>query len=378
MAAGLFFLTLALLVYVYVGYPLILFTKHGSSDSLSLGDDAFSPFVSVIIPAHNEERCIAKKISNALAQIYRRERLEVLLTSDGSSDKTVQIAKSFGDSRIKVIENQERQGKNAAINAAISSAEGDILVFTDANAIFVEDAIHKLVNYFQDPNVGLVCGHLKYLNNTGYNVERGEGLYFKYESLLKGLESRWGSVAVVTGSIYAIRRSLSSPLDLDVANDFAHPVQVGNKGYKIVFEPGAIAYERTTSSVYEEFKRRSRIVTRGFTAFGRYWKPYSMLRGIRGFCFISHKLLRWFTPFFLLSLLITNLFLTTTIFKITLYIQVAFYIAAFCGVFIKGKRGKLLVVPFYFCMINLAALVGFINYLRGKKQAVWDVATTTR
>ena len=129
---------------------------------------------------------------------------------------------------------------NAALNATESKAKGDILVFTDANAIFVESAVRKLVSHFKDPSIGLVCGHLKYLKNQGDNVGRGEGLYFKYESFLKRLESRWGAVVVVTGSIYAIRRSLWAPLEPDVANDFAHPVQVGAKGYKVVFEPQAI------------------------------------------------------------------------------------------------------------------------------------------
>ena len=368
----------SLVCYVYLFYPLVLSVKRERERLDDENNSPFLPFVSILIPAHNEEKHIAKKIQNALDQDYPNDRLEILIASDGSTDRTVPIAKSFNDPRIKVIEPEQRQGKNAVLNEVAPFARGEILVFTDANALFNDKAIKKLVAHFNDEKVGLVCGHLKYLKDLGGNVGKGEGLYFRYESLIKRLESRWGAVPVVTGSIYAIRKGLFVPLDLDVANDFAHPVQVGAKGYKVVFEPEAVAYERTTASISEEFKRRTRIVTRGFTAFGRYWKRYHMLRGVRGFCFVSHKLLRWFVPFFLIALFVTNLCLEDAIFRFTLWAQIAFYGAAFCGIFIRGKWGKPFVVPFYFCMINLAALVGFVNYLRGRRQAVWDVATTTR
>jgi biofilm PGA synthesis N-glycosyltransferase PgaC len=367
-----------LLCYIYFFYPLILSLKPRRKKSSEGEFHSSLPTVSVLVPAYNEENHVEKKILNILGQDYPQNKTDILFASDGSTDRTVEIANSFSKLNIKVFDYKERRGKNAVLNDLVAQATGEILVFTDANSVFVKDAVRKLVDHFQNGRVGLVCGHLKYLKGTGQNIEKGEGLYFKYEALIKELENRWGAVAVVTGSIYAIRKNLFIPVDSDVANDFLHPVHVGAKGYKVLFEPEAIAYERTTSSISEEFIRRVRIITRGLTAFSRYWRSYRILKGMRGFCFVSHKLLRWFVPFFLIALFITNLFLSSTVFKIILFAQAAFYCAASLGIFLKGKFGKLFAIPFYFCMINLAALVAFLNFIRGKRQAIWQVATTTR
>lgn len=374
----LFIFLIFLLCYIYFFYPLILSLKPGREKPPEREFHAYLPAVSILVPAYNEESHVEKKILNILEQDYPKEKMEILFASDGSTDRTVEIAKSFKEQNIKVFDFRERRGKNAILNDVASQAMGEILVFTDSNALFVKSTIRKLVNHFKDDRVGLVCGHLKYLKDTDQGVGKGEGLYFQYESWIKRLESRWGAVSVVTGSIYAIRKSLFIPVDSDVANDFLHPVFVGSKGYKVSFEPGAIVYEKPTSSTSEEFKRRVRITTRGFTAFSRYREKYHILRGMRGFCFFSHKLLRWFVPFLLIGLIVTNLFLVSPFFKATLLAQLAFYIAALLGTFIKGRGGKVFVVPFYFCMINLAAMVAFINFLRGKRQAIWQVATTTR
>jgi poly-beta-1,6-N-acetyl-D-glucosamine synthase len=336
------------------------------------------PFVTLLIPAYNEENSVHDKLNNALEQSYPKDRYEIILTSDGSTDNTVEIAKTFKDRHVNVVHSDIRRGKNMALNAAIENVQGDILVFTDANAKYSDDAIEKMVHHFKDPAVGLVCGHLKYYKGTIKNVGKGEGLYFRYESLLKGLESRHGAVAVVTGAIYAIRKDLFIALEPDVANDFAHPVQVGANGFKVEFEPEAKAYEKATESILQEFKRRSRIVTRGLTAFSKYRKSYHILRGFRGFCFLSHKLLRWFGPIFLLLLLISNFYLDALVLRLFLFGQIIFYTLAIVGVFLRGSGGKFVVVPFYFCMINTAALVGIVSFMMGKRQSIWDVASSTR
>jgi cellulose synthase/poly-beta-1,6-N-acetylglucosamine synthase-like glycosyltransferase len=374
----LFFIILAILFYIYFLYPIVLSVKRFDVDTLESPLESPVPFVSIIIPAYNEEKHIEEKLRNTLTQEYPEDQIEIIVTSDGSTDQTVSIAHSFRNKRIKVIENKTRGGKNSALNIALEDASGEIIIFTDANALFVKNALKKLVGHFRDQRVGLVCGHLKYIKGSISHVGKGEGLYFRYESWIKRLESRWGAVSVVTGAIYAIRKEFALPLEPDIANDFAHPVQVGAKGYKVLFEPKAIAYEQSTESILEEFRRRARIVTRGFTAFARYWKRYRMLSGIRGFCFISHKLIRWFTPFFLVGLFITNIFLKGIFFNITLALQIAFYMAAIIGIITRRGWGKAFAIPFYFCMINFAALVGFVNFLRGRRQAVWEVAKTTR
>jgi poly-beta-1,6-N-acetyl-D-glucosamine synthase len=375
----LFSILLLVLFYIYFFYPLILAISGAMGQKDGVIEDDRLPTVTIIVPAFNESKNIIKKLENGLAQKYPKHLYEVIVTSDGSTDDTVALARSLQDERIKVVENAHRRGKNNAINEVLKEANGEIIVFTDANALFSNDAIARLVQHFSDASVGLVCGHLKYLKGNDTGVGKGEGLYFRYESWIKRQESKWGSVSVATGSIYAIRKGLALPLSPDVANDFAHPAQVGAMGYKVIFEPGAIAYEQATKSIREEFRRRARIVTRGFTAFGKYWKSCRLLQGKRGFCFVSHKLLRWFAPFFLAGLFFSNLFLEGYLFRFTMISQLVFYGAATLGIFVrKGPGAKALAVPFYFCMINLAALIGFFSYLRGKRQTFWEVAATTR
>lgn len=373
-----FFFILFIVFYVYFGYPVLLaiinmFIKK------PLEHVSYFPSVTLFIPAHNEEGVIGEKIENSLNLTYPNDKLEIVVASDLSTDKTVAIAKSFLNKRIRVFESTERGGKNSLINNFIGKTSGEIIVFTDANSFYQPDAVDKLVRHFADDKVGLVVGKLKYIDEKT-SVGKGEGMYFRYESMIKNLQSKMGKVVAATGSIYAMRRELFSALDLDVANDFAHPIQVASSGYRIVFEPAAVAYEKATSGLSEEFKRRTRIVTRGITAFSRYFRTHRMLSGMWGFCFISHKLLRWFTPLFLILALVINAFLLDSIaFKWIFFIQIFFYLLALEGISLRGtKFGKILAVPFYFCLINAAALVGIIKYFTGKRQAVWETAKSTR
>ena len=365
-----------LIIYIYIGYPVVL--KMMRAQNIAIKQYRELPYVTLFIPAYNEAKIIKEKIENSLSLDYPNDRLEICVASDASTDKTVSIVKEYIKKGIILFEGKEREGKNSIIDRYITMCRGEIIVFTDANAFFKPDAIRKLVrNYNYDRVVGCVVGNLKYQDETT-SVGRGEGLYFRYESAIKKLESRHGTLVAATGSIYAIRKSLFIPLDLDVANDFAHPIQISAKGYQVVFDEEAVAYEKATSSIREEFLRRARIVTRGFTAFLRYRRKYRMLKGMWGFCFISHKLLRWFVPFFLIIIFFTNLFLHSPFFKFTLLGQLIFYSAALAGVLFKKKSGKFFSIPFYFCLINSAALMGIIKYFRGTRESVWEVAKTTR
>jgi cellulose synthase/poly-beta-1,6-N-acetylglucosamine synthase-like glycosyltransferase len=211
-------------------------------------------------------------------------------------------------------------------------------------------------------------------------VAKGEGLYFRYESLLKKLESRLGAVVAATGSIYAVRRELLTEFSPDVANDLAHPIQTAAAGFKVVFEPRAVATERATAEPHEEFARKTRIVTRGMTAFARYWRTGRMLRGTWGLCFISHKLLRWFGWLYAVVAFGATLMLTARGqgYALLLAAQALFYLMALAGWAAGGRRGRLLAVPFYFCMINAAAFRGAIRFLSGRRMAIWESAPTTR
>lgn len=364
------------IVYVYIGYPILLMIFNLKRKS-NLIKNGFTPTVTLFIPVYNEAKIIKEKISNSLALDYPKEKLEIVVASDGSNDDTVNIIKDFLGEGVILFESVKRCGKNSIINEYIQRCNGELIVFTDANTFFKGDAIKKLVKNFNDETVGCVVGDLRYVDEKT-SVGKGEGLYFRYESMIKKLESSYGTLVAATGSIYAIRKKLFTPLDLDVANDFAHPIQIAAMGYKILFEPEAKAYEKATSSASDEFKRRARIVTRGLTAFMRYRRPYHMLRGMWGFCFISHKLLRWFIPFFLIIIFVNNIFLSSPFFKFTLYSQFAFYSMALTGVFLKSRLGRLFTIPHYFCVINLAAFIGILRYFSGKRQAMWEVAKTTR
>ncbi|MBI4855347.1 MAG: glycosyltransferase family 2 protein [Acetobacterium woodii] len=370
-----FWFLFLLVFYVYAVYPLVLRIINFSGKSSK--NEEITPSVTLFVPVYNEAGVIKEKILNSLDLNYPKDKLEIIVASDGSTDETVSIARDFFNEEMVIFDDKERKGKNYVINKYIPKCSGKIIVFTDANSFFDRNAIKKLVRDFSDERVGCVVGNLKYVDKKT-SVGKGEGLYFRYESMIKMLEGRHGTLVAATGSIYAIRKSLFIPLDSDVANDFAHPIQIAARGYKVVFESEAVAYEKATSSSDEEFKRRARIVTRGITAFLRYRERYRMLRGMWGFCFISHKLLRWLVPFFLIVLFLTNLFLHSTFFKFTLYSQIGFYSAALTGAFFKEKIGRFFSIPFYFCLINSAALIGIIRYLRGSRESVWEIAKTTR
>ena len=364
-------------LYVYFLFPLLL--KIAGLYARPVETRPIEPFVTLFVAVYNEGKVIREKLENSLSLNYPLDKLEIVVASDGSTDNTTEIVNGFSDKRVILFESLKRGGKNSVINEFINRCKGEVIVFTDANSFFEPDAIIKLTRNFTEEKVGCVVGKLKYVDEKNA-VGRGEGLYFRYESMLKGLESTHGTVVAATGSIYAMRKKLFTQLDLDIANDFAHPIQISAKGYRVVFEPEAVALEKATASTHEEFKRRVRIVTRGFTAFVRYWRRYDMLKGMWGFCFISHKLLRWFVPFFLIAITIINLtLLESPLFRIILYVQLAFYSLALIGVFLRGSKfGKPFTVPFYFCLINTAALVGIIKYFTGNRQAIWETAKSTR
>jgi biofilm PGA synthesis N-glycosyltransferase PgaC len=369
---------LLLVAYVHAGYPLVLLWlgRRGSPRAVS---PECLPTVTVFLAAYNEAKGIARKIENSLALDYPAGRLDVVVASDGSTDGTADVARRYADQGVVVFESARRGGKNAAINQYLPETRGEIVVFTDANAFFDAGAIRALVRNFADERVGLVVGDLRYVDERNA-VGRGEGFYFRYEALLKRLESRLGTVVAANGSIYALRRDLFRPLDLDVPNDFAHPIQVAAAGRYVVFEPAARATERATSSLPEEFRRRSRIVTRGFTAFARYRAPYRMLSGTWGFCFASHKLLRWFVWGYLAVILAlsTARYGASPLHAALVQAQLLFYLLALLGWLGPARLPRALAVPFYFCAINAAALVGLLRYVRGRRQATWETAATTR
>jgi len=376
----LFWGSVAVVFYSYVGYPAVLLilgalrkrTRY-SADSNSL------PSVCLIISAFNEERVIRDKLQNGLSQQYPADKLTILVASDGSTDGTMALAREFAEYGVETHHRSARRGKSAVLNDVIRTRKEDLIVFTDANALFERDAISRLARCFVDPTVGCVVGRLRYISDGASSVGKGEGAYWRYENMISRLESALHSVLVANGSIFAIRRGLFRELYPEVANDFQIPIDIAAQGRGVVYEPLAQAVERTTEYWREEFQRKVRIILRGLTGF-------SVLKGrIRGFRlwqFASHKLLRWMVGLFLVLAFVANAVLaaSSAVYAALFAFHVLFYVFAAVGSRLRhvGRPRRLFYLPFYFTMVNAAALVGIIKFFGGQRQTVWDKAESTR
>jgi cellulose synthase/poly-beta-1,6-N-acetylglucosamine synthase-like glycosyltransferase len=267
-------------------------------------------------------------------------------------------------------------GKTAGLNLGVSQAHGQILVFSDANALYQPDAIRHLVRHFSNPKIGYVVGTARYFEkNGGSSSAESEGLYWKLETYLKKQESLFGSVVGGDGAIYAIRRELFSPLLPTDINDFLNPLQIIARGYNGVFEPSAVCYEEAAENFSLEYRRKVRIISRSLNALRRVPEVLNPLRNTRHwFLLVSHKVLRWFAPFFMVFCFVSSLGLWRfPLYKIAAILQAAFYALALIGWKWRpgNKIGKLLSLAFYFCMVNLASLVGCVKCFRGDLSGIW-------
>jgi poly-beta-1,6-N-acetyl-D-glucosamine synthase len=365
---------LALIVYTYFGYPLILSFLtlfHSKKDKRS----SVLPSVTLLMSAYNEEGVIEKKIKNSLALDYPKNKLQIIVVSDGSSDKTDAIVKKYRSKGIILNRVEGRGGKNVAINKSMRLVKGEIVVFCDANSMYEKDALKELVAGFANEAVGCVSGELRYLDaKTG--VGKGEGLYWKYEQFLKKQESKLGHLLSANGAIFAVRKKLFEKLNPKVANDFQTPQDVASQGYKVVYAPRAVAFEKTASSAKEEFNRKTRIIARGFEGS---FILFDKFTGLRFFEWFSHKFLRWLVWIFLILMFVTNIFLIDIfVFRWLFYLQVLFYFIALLGPLLSKTKLPLVSVPYYFCMVNLAAMIGFFKFITRKQKASWEPPKSTR
>lgn len=371
----LFLVAFGAIAYVYFGYPLLLAIMARRTAHQSTQSTPSHPRVSMIIPAYNEEAVIEQKIQNTLALRYPRDRLEIIVTSDGSTDRTDEIIMQYTNQGVRFHRMPVRQGKFPAIASAAADAEGDIFVFSDANAMYEPDALTRLVEPFQDERVGCVCGKLLYVNRRGTSISDGETLYWNYENRLKHLESRFNSLIGANGSIYAIRRAAYVPLDPDLSDDYGLPLAAYAKGYRIVYQPSAVSREEAPVSIRSEFKKKCRFVSHQLTTLARLWP---MLRPFHDpkFCFqvVSHKLLRTIVPLLLILLFLSNALLDAPLARVLLWGQIGFYGLAVCGLLLyrRGVNLKVFAIPLYFCTVNAAAAVGIVQFLLRVNYAAWD------
>ena len=376
-----FWFSLVALFYIYFGYPLILFlTSKLLKPVYTITPLDKLPFITIFIPVHNEESVIEKKIINALSLNYPSHLIEIAVASDGSTDRTNEIIKRYTKKGVKVFINPKNEGKNAIINKYAHLTRGDILLFTDANAMFSHDSLKNIVTKFSDPHVGCVGGTLKYSDGESLS-SKGEGFYFRYENILRKLEGLRGNMVGANGAIYALRRELFTPVPPHVPNDFFHPLSVLKKGFYSVFDEKAIAFEKPTEDQREEFNRRKRIVARSFGTINEINRIYGTFHGRGLFNIVSHKILRWCAFPIVLTALLANIFLVgNPIYLFFLGIQIFFFASGILGYLLTifGYKVKVFYIPYYFLLINLAGVSGLYTYFKGEKVIKWKSASTTR
>lgn len=375
-----FWFTVFLLFYVYFGYPLLLSAITLLRKKTTKVQELCVPAVSLIIAAYNEEAVIGDKIENSLQLDYPRDKLEIIVFSDASSDRTDEIVKNYADQGVKLLRIKGRKGKTYCQNEAVKIARGEILVFSDANSMYEPDAIRKLVRHFADERIGCVSGELRYRSDKG-SVE-GERTYWKYDQIIKRLESKASSLVTANGAIYAVRRNLYEPLQADVISDFAEPLTIVQKGYGVIYEPEAVAWETTAKDPRKEFQRRVRIVTRSVHSLLRDRSLLCLLNPLRYGVFSvqlwSHKVLRWLSGIFLLLIFALNIPLVghSWIYAVTMTGQVFFYLLALWGFtsekVLKRQAPKLPHVAYYFCLSCYAMLKGVYLGLRGRTMVTWN------
>ena len=374
-----FWLCVLVIFYGYAGFPLLVAVVGRLLDR-EVRRGSVTPSVSLIIAAHDEADGIAGRVGNALASDYPETALEVIVASDGSTDGTAAIASGAagkqGD-RLRVLD-LPRVGKAAALAEAVGSSRGEILVFSDANTLFEPHAIRELVRNFADPEVGGVAGNTGYvLGEGGESSGRGESLYWDYDSWLKQLESRTGSVVSAHGGMYAIRRRLFQAPNPSMTDDFAISSGVVSQGMRLVFEPAARGFERPLQESSVEFARRVRLMTRGLHGVLLRRPLLNPFRyGFYSVSLFSHKVLRRLLPLLLPVLLVASVALAPTggIYALAAVAQLVFYAAAAAGWALRGTeagRNPVLYVPFYYCLANAASVAALWNVVRGKRIERW-------
>lgn len=371
-----FVLAAVITVYIYFGYPALIWVLARVRPR-PVARAEVTPTMSVVVAVHNEEEVIEEKIRNSLAVDYPADRLEILIVSDGSTDRTDTLTRRMSGPRVRLIR-MPRGGKAEALNAGAAAATGDILVLTDANVALAPNALRVLARSFADPEVGGVSGKKKYVIRTGSDTtEQGENLYWRWDQWQKKLESTIGSMFAADGTLYAVRRELYVPIaDPAQADDIAISARVVLQGYRLIFDPTAEAYEEAPTEGRDEFRRKVRVTNHSVRALlnlgSALWSS-----GFYSVELLSHKLIRHLIPFFLVLLLLSNAWLARewTLFRVALALQLVFYILAIAGALLRHRRGgalKVFSVPYYFCLVNAAALLGVLSILRGTRVAEWS------
>ncbi len=378
----LFWISSAVILYTYIAYFLIVvvLAKFTSRNPSKPGEITDWPAVTLVIAAYNEERFIAEKLQNSLALDYPAGKLTVLVVTDGSTDSTQNIVKGFD--HVQHFHEPGRKGKIHAVERIIKYVETPVVVFTDANTLLNTEAIKNIVRHYQDERVGGVAGEKRVVSQEADNASgAGEGLYWKYESMLKRADSDLCTVVGAAGELFSIRTRLyESPPPDTVIEDFFLSMKIVASGYRFVYEPDAYAVEGPSATTEDEWKRKVRISAGGLQAIARLPELLNPFRyGILSFQYISHRVLRWtLAPLSLLAVLVSNVFLYhhSLFFELALYGQTGFYLLALAGHIFRDRKipVKGFFVPYYFTLMNLSVFFGLVRVLKGRQSVVWEKA----
>ncbi len=378
----LFWISLLIISYTFVGYPLFLWMLNalsGKNNKLN-STDVYAPLCTLIIPAYNEEQVIEQKITNTLSLDYPADKLKITVVADGSTDNTTNIAKKHKE--VELLHSQKRLGKTHAMLRAASQTSSDIIIFSDANTLLSVNAIKELVRFFKDPQTGCVAGEKSIVHlPKAHSIQASEGLYWQWEGFIKKQESAFHSTMGAAGELFAIRKDLIVPLKDDtILDDFLLSMHVAEKNKRVRYAPGAVAREKGSASRKDEMERKIRIAAGAFQALGRIQILKQPFRYPREFWqLLSHKLLRWlFVPWLLVVLLISNSLLIMNQAQNPIYlsagiIQLLFYTLAFISIPFQNKKSKYgwLFFPGYFLFMNAAIVLGAVRFFRKQQSAAW-------
>lgn len=368
--------SVAALVYTYAGYPLLVYL-FARLRPKPVKRAEVAPSVTVLITAYNEEKAIREKLKNTFSIDYPAEKLEILVASDGSTDKTDEIVREFAGRGVKLFRQEGRKGKTFTQNKAVEQASGEIILFSDATTMYKPNVLHEILPNFADPSIGCVAGKLEYVDDSGSNVGKGARSYWNYETFLKESESRACSLIGASGCLYAVRRSAYQPMYPEACSDFLICTVVYRQGLRSVYEPNAVCTEATNQKTDKEMQMRVRVIAQTYTDL---WRNRRMLNpfhsGFYAVQLFSHKVLRYSVPLFLILIFLSSLVLAfyTVFFQAILALQIVFYLTALIGWILEKNRVKIGVfaIPLYFVLANLASVIAFYKFLHGEKYARWE------
>ncbi len=376
-----FWISAGALFYTYIGYPVFVYLVSRLFPR-KVKKSEFEPNVTVLITAYNEEKDIRAKLENTLQIDYPQKKLEILVASDGSTDKTDEIVREFSARGVKLFHQKGRVGKTVTQNNAVERSSGEIILFSDATTMYRHNVLQEILPNFADQTVGCVAGKLIYVDSTKSGVGQGAKSYWNYETFIKESESRACSLIGASGCLYAVQKSAYKPMYPEACSDFLIATVLYEQGLRTIYEPKAICTEETNKNTGKEMQMRVRVILQTLTDL---WRNRSMMNPFKsGFYaveLISHKVFRYAVPFFLFSLLISAFALAfySNFFTMVFALQIVFYLMALIAWILEraGKSFGLLAIPLYFVLTNVASLIGFYKFLRGERSARWETIRET-